>query len=115
MMMMMMMMIRRIAIAAAALHVLAAGAQTFEVPAELWDRPRTGRAVLEQDNVRRAVGAALGKPEAQIVIHHAPGQEPLVQAEEMRSWLVALAIDSRRVLLRADAPAGAPMTLEVSP
>ena len=90
-------------------------AQTFDVPAELWDRPRTARAVLDQDSVRRAVGAALAKPEAQIVIHHRAGQEPLVQAEELRSWLAALAIDSRRTVLRADAPPGAPITLEIAP
>ena len=98
-----------------ALAACPAFAQTFEVPAELWDRPRTARAVLQQDSVRRAVGAALAKPEAQIVIHHGAGQEPLVQAEELRSWLAALAIDSRRTLLRADAAPGAPITLEIAP
>jgi hypothetical protein len=92
-----------------------ASAQTFEVPQELWDRPRTARAVLEQDSIKRAVGAAVEKPEAQIVIHHGAGQESLVQAEELRSWLAALAIDSRRTALRADAAAGAPMTLEITP
>ena len=93
----------------------AAHAQTFEVPAELWDRPRTARAVLDQDNVKRAVAAALAQPEAQIVIHHSPGQEPLVQAEELRSWLAALAIDSRRTVLRGDAAPGATITLEITP
>ena len=92
-----------------------AAAQIFEVPPELWDRPRTAQAVLEQQNVRRAVTAALAKPEAQIVIRHGAGQEPLVQAEELRSWLAALAIDSRRTVLRADAAPGAPITLEITP
>ena len=100
---------------AAALLASQALAQSFEVPAELWDRPRTARAVLEQENVKRAVGAALAKPDAQIVIHHGAGQEPLVQAEELRSWLAALAIDSRRTILRADAAPGAPITLEIAP
>jgi hypothetical protein len=100
---------------AAALLASQALAQSFEVPPELWDRPRTARAVLDQENVRRAVGAALAKPETQIVIHHSAGQEPLVQAEELRSWLAALAIDSRRTILRADAAPGAPITLEIAP
>jgi hypothetical protein len=99
----------------AALAASASFAQTFEVPAELWDRPRTARAVLDQDNVKRAVAAALARPEAQIVIHHPAGPEPLVQAEELRSWLAALAIDSRRTVLRADAAPGAPITLEITP
>lgn len=105
----------RVLIVLALMTASAARAQTFEVPPELWDRPRTARAVLDQDNVRRAVTAALAKPEAQIVIHHSPGQEPLVQAEELRSWLAALAIDSGRTLLRADAAPGASITLEITP
>jgi hypothetical protein len=47
------------------------------------------------------------------VIHHATGQEPLSQAEELKSWLTALAIDSRRILLRSGLPTGAPLRLEV--
>jgi len=107
--------IARAILVLAALCAPPAFAQTFEVPPELWDRPRTARAVLDQENLKRAVAAALAKPEAQIVIHHAPGQEPLVQAEELRSWLAALAIDSRRTVLRADAAPGASITLEITP
>jgi hypothetical protein len=107
--------IARVLIALALMAVSQTQAQTFEVPPELWDRPRTARAVLDQENVRRAVAAALAKPEAQIVVHHSPGQEPLVQAEELRSWLAALAIDSRRTVLRADAVPGASITLEITP
>jgi hypothetical protein len=86
---------------------------TYAVPAELWDRPRTARAVLEQDNVKRAVTAALQKPDSEIIIHHPAGQEPLLQAEELRSWLAALAIDSRRVVLRSDVTGG--ITIEIAP
>ena len=94
---------------------VAALAQGIDVPPELWDRPRTGRAILEQDSIKRAIHLALDKPDAQIVIHHATGQEPLLQAEELRSWLTALSIDSRRIALRADGAAGSPIRLEVSP
>jgi pyruvate-formate lyase-activating enzyme len=106
-------MLRSLVALTCALLSLAASAQSVEVPPELWDRPRTGRAVLEQENVKRAVIAALAKPEAQIVIHHATGQEPLLQAEELRSWLTALAIDSRRIALRSDGATGAPMRIEI--
>lgn len=100
---------------AAASAASVAHAETFVVPPELWDRPRTARAVLDQQSVKSAVAAALARPEAQLVIHHAAGQEPLVQAEELRSWLAALAIDSRRTVLRADAAPGAAITLEITP
>ena len=89
-----------------------AAAQT-EVRAELWDRPRTGAAVVAEESVKRAVGELLAKPRSQLVIHHAAGQDPLSQAEELKAWLMALAIDSRRIVLRSGLPAAAPIKLEV--
>ena len=91
----------------------AASAQIHEVPPELWDRPRTARAIVDQEPIKRAVGAALAQPAAQLVIRHGAGQEPMLQAEELRSWLGALAIDTRRIVLRNDLPAGAPIQIEV--
>jgi hypothetical protein len=93
----------------------AARAQTHEVPAELWDRPRTANAIAAEESVKRAVSSVLDKPEAQLVIHHAAGQEPLLQAEELKSWLGALAIDTRRIALRNDLAAGSPIRIEVVP
>ena len=90
-------------------------AQAQEIPAELWDRPRSAADIAGQDTIKRAVLAALSKPEAQIVIHHAAGQEPLIQAEELRSWLGALAVDTRRVVLRNDLATGTPLKIEVIP
>jgi hypothetical protein len=90
-------------------------AQSLDVASELWDRPRTGRAVLEEQSVKQAVVMALEKPESQMVIHHSPGQEPQLQAEELRSWLAALAIDPRRIVLRGDLTASAPLKIEVLP
>jgi len=92
-----------------------AAAQSYEVPAELWDRPRTAGAISGDEAVRGAVHAVLAAPESRLVIRHSPGQEPLLQAEELRSWLGSLAIDPRRIVLRSDLTAGAPLRLEVTP
>lgn len=92
-----------------------AHAQTHEVTAELWDRPRTAASVAAEEGVKRAVVAALSQPEARIVIHHPAGQEPALLAEELRSWLGALAVDTRRITLRGDLAAGAQLKLEVIP
>jgi len=89
--------------------------QAQEIAPELWDRPRSAADVAGQETVKRAVLAALAKPESRIVIHHAAGQEPLIQAEELRSWLGALAVDARRVVLRGDLAAGTPLKIEVIP
>ena len=90
-------------------------AQMFDVAPDLWDRPRTGGAVLAQESVKRAVLATLAQPGSQLVIHHSAAQELLVQAEELRAWLGALAIDTRRIVLRGDLGAGVPIKLEIIP
>jgi hypothetical protein len=65
---------------------LPAVAQSFVVPPELWDRPRSGRAVLEQPAIRQAVNACLAQPGSRLIVRHAAGQESLLAAEELRSW-----------------------------
>ena len=99
--------------AAVALSAASSLAQSFVVPPELWDRPRSGRAVLEQPALRQAVHVYLERPGSRLVVHHAVAQESRLAAEELRSWLVALAIEPERVLLRGDLPRREPLKVEV--
>ena len=92
---------------------LAAAAQAFVVPAELWDRPRSGRAILEQPAIRQAVNLCLAQPGLRLVVHHAAGPEALHAAEELRSWLAALALDPGRISLRNDLKPSDPLRIEV--
>lgn len=87
--------------------------ETVSVAPELWDRPRSGRAVLEQPAVKQAVGAYLAQPGARLIIHHAAQQESLLQAEELRAWLVAFAVEAERVMLRGGLQTGEPLKIEV--
>lgn len=96
-----------------ALATLAVAAQTFVVPPDLWDRPRSGRAVIDQPAVRQAVGAWLALPGARLVVHHGPGQESQLAAEELRSWLAALAVEPARISLRNGLKPSEPLRLEV--
>ena len=85
----------------------------FTVAPALWDRPRSARAVLEQGAVRQAADIYLARPAARLVIHHGYGQDPLLQAEELRIWLMALAIDGARVALVNDVKPNEPLKIEV--
>jgi hypothetical protein len=96
-----------------ALAATPASAQSFAVPAELWDRPRSASTVMGQPPVRQAVAAWLAQPGARLVIHHGPGQESQLQAEEIRAWLTALALESAQLALRSDLKAGEPLLLEI--
>ena len=99
------------AAAATAISVLAG--DTVPLPASLWDRPRSGDIVLGLPEVRQAVNACLTQPGARLIIHHTTGQEPQLQAEELRAWLVALAISAEQVALRNDLNPGDPLKIEV--
>jgi hypothetical protein len=95
---------------------LAAGgvaAQVFVVPPELWDRPRSGQRILSEPSIRQAVQVWLEQPAARLVVRHATGQESLLAAEELRAWLVALAVEPGRIALRNDLKPSEPLRLEV--
>src|SRR5262245_52991281 len=90
-----------------------ARAQSFAVPAELWDRPRSAAAVMALPPVRQAVAAWLAQPAARLVVHHGSSQESQLQGEEMRAWLAALALESERLTLRGDLKGTEPLQLEI--
>ena len=92
----------------------AAADDVFSVAPDLWDRPRSARAVLDQPAVRKALDQYLARPPARLVIHHGYGQEALLQAEELRMWLMALAIDGVRVSLINDVKPQEPLKIEVT-
>lgn len=92
--------LRCLVVAALALVSLPAGAAA--IAPELWDRPRSAQAVMAQPAVRQAVAAYQGKGSARIVIVHGTRQDAQLQAEELRAWLIALAVESSRLQLRVD-------------
>jgi hypothetical protein len=94
---------------------LVPAAERFDVAPDLWDRPRTADAVLNQPAVRQAVALYLARPASQVVIHHDVGQSSLMQAEELKNWLMALAIDGARIRLLNDMKPSEPMKIGILP
>jgi hypothetical protein len=66
---------------------------------EAWDRPRSADVIRTLPAVRAAVAALAGTPRASLVIRHGAGQNDALRAEELRHWLVALAIEPGRIAL----------------
>lgn len=100
-------------IATVVVMLLAYPVQASGVVADLWDRPRSAQTVMAQPAVREAVMALQARSDARLLIVHGPRQDALLHAEELRAWLVALAIEGSRVRLRADATA-ATIRLEIT-
>lgn len=92
---------------------LAAEVETYPVAPDLWDRPRTARAILAHEPIRSAAGAALARPDSRLVIRHGGDPESALNADELKSWLGALAIDTRRIALASDPATGARVRIEI--
>lgn len=89
-------------------------ADTVSVAPELWDRPRGGRTILDHVAVKSAVKAHLDRPGSRLVIHHARGLEAQLQAEELRAWLVALAVEPAGIELRGGLGDGEQLKIEIA-
>ena len=64
---------------------------------EVWDRPRSADVIRTLPAVRAAVAALAGTARGSLVIRHAGGQNEGLRAEELRHWLVALAVEPGRL------------------
>lgn len=84
------------------------------VPTELWEQPRTARAVLAQPVLRQAVAALLAQGGAVLAIHYGSGEEALLRAEELRAWLIALAVDDKQITLAGDLPGASELQIELT-
>ena len=102
----------RVGIAAAVLSALAWPAAASDVAAELWDRPRSAQTVMAQPAVQQVMAAYLAKGGVRIRVVHGPRQEEQLQAEELRAWLIALAVEGGRVQLQVN-PAVTGLRLEL--
>ena len=79
-----------------------ARAERMALPAELWDKPRSAALVVAQPVLQHSVTELLAHPAARLLIHHGGSDEAISQAEELRAWLIALAVDSKRIELNTD-------------
>jgi len=90
----------------------AAYAAGGEISPALWALPRTGRIILAQPAVHQAVEHYLQHPDMHIIIHRAAGDESTAKAEELRSWLISLAVEASRLSVIGDLAANQPLSIQ---
>jgi hypothetical protein len=81
------------------------GVGAWTVDDALWDRPRSAEVIRTLAPVRSAVAALHATAGATLVIRHGGGQNDGFRADELRHWLVALAVDPGRIVLAPSADA----------
>ncbi len=90
-----------------------ANATEAKISPTLWALPRTGRTILAQSAIHQAVGRYLQQPNnIYLIIHRAAGDESMAKAEELRSWLISLAVEASHISILGDLAANQPLRVE---
>ena len=74
-------------------HVSAAD-DVWLLGADDWARPRDGVAMVQMPPLPEVVEAWEQQPDQRLIVRYPGGEEGLLWANELRSWLVALGIPS---------------------
>jgi hypothetical protein len=98
---------------AGAVSAPALAAPPCPVPSELWDRPRSGPALLAEPALKPCLRKVALDPQARVLIRHGSRGEAPLHAEELLGWLAALAIEPARVDLANDLGASEQLVIEV--
>jgi hypothetical protein len=69
-----------------------AGEDSWSLHADDWSRPRDGRSVVAMPPLPEVVAAWTRQPGQRLLVRYPGGEEGLLWAHELRSWLVALGI-----------------------
>lgn len=73
----------------------------WELSAESWSRPRSGPGLVAMEPLGEVVRQLQGRESGRLFIGYPGGEAGSLWAHELRSWLVALGIPSRRIELQA--------------
>jgi hypothetical protein len=76
---------------------LTSPANNHVLSAEMWARPRSGKAVLAMPPVRKVVHSLLNTPGSHLLIRYPGGDEGSIWAEELQGWLISLGIEPRLI------------------
>lgn len=72
---------------------------SWEISAQEWAKPRHGEWLVHQPALAGAIGQLQQQPESHLQVRFPGGDEGVLWAEELLSWLVALGLGSDRIEL----------------
>lgn len=86
----------------------------WQLSADTWSRPRDGQAVAQMAPLPEVVAHWAKADGQRLIIRYPGGEEGLLWAHELRSWLVALGIPLERQELLAGSQQAGRIELELS-
>jgi hypothetical protein len=67
---------------------------------DFWLKPRSGNLVLTNPDIAPCIHTFLGDPQTDLRISYPDNDESAVDANELRQWLIALALPATRITLQ---------------
>ncbi len=87
----------------------------YLLSAEEWSRPRSGESLRELPALKAAIGDYTRQPRSNIIVRYPGGEEGVIWVQELRSWLIALGVPSRRIVVLAGSGQHDALDLRVAP
>jgi hypothetical protein len=87
-------------------------AQTLTLTEEQWAASRQARALVKLPGFGGLMTALERQPQGALVVRYGNGEDAVLWAEELKSWLVALGVPAVRVVLERDAGQSGQITVE---
>ncbi len=75
------------------------GEGSWEISAQEWAQPRHGDRLVRQPALAAAMAQLQAAPQSRMQVRYPGGDEGVLWAEEVQSWLVALGLASNRIEL----------------
>ena len=72
--------------------IIRAEESVWIISADQWARPRDGQSVAQMQPLSEAVSSWSGRAGQRLLIRYPGGEDGLLWAHELRSWLVALGV-----------------------
>jgi hypothetical protein len=87
-------------------------AQTLILTEAQWAAPRQARALVRLPGFGELMTTLERQPQGALVVRYGNGEDALLWAEELKTWLVALGVPATRVLLERDSGLSGQVAIE---
>ncbi|ARU31080.1 hypothetical protein CAP31_04880 [Sulfuriferula sp. AH1] len=88
-------------------------AETCVLDDAFWLQPRSGMTILNEPSIKPCITELLADDTSRMTIIYSDTDESGVSANELRQWLVALALPAGRIILKKTAASTDPIRLEI--
>ena len=90
-----------------------ARAETCTLDDSFWLQPRSGLTVLNNIAIKPCVSALLADTQNKMLVNYNDTDESSVSANELRQWLIALALPAERILLKKQTTSTDAISLDI--